>query len=69
MAHKRKAKGAGSKRVKKMGADISGKFGTSHNSAPFKSGPISSGPMKTIAKPPQNRPGSNLGTAGQKGSR
>ena len=68
MAHK-KSKGAGSKRVKKMGADIAGNFGTSHNSAPFKTGPISSGPKKQIKKPPQNRPGSNLGNAGQKGSR
>jgi len=69
-SHDRKAKGGGSRRVKKVRADIAGKFGTAHNSSPFKkTGSLSKGPMKTIKAMPQNRPGGNLGNAGQKGTR
>jgi hypothetical protein len=56
-----KAKGAGSRRVRMSAA---------HNSTPFKkTGSISKGPAKTVTKVPQNRPGSNLGSGGQKGVR
>ena len=63
-----KRKGGKSRRVGQVRADVAGNFGTSHNSAPFKTGPISKGPMKTIKSRPQNRPGGNLGNAGQKGT-